>query len=161
MCATFEKWARPFPKRIIQRSETVALKWNWLHFSEPLSQYHFIVQECWSTINDGINLSSLLTYTNLIVHESLQALDKFVLVPLINILLPEKNKTTKRKLWLICKQPGPIKITPRWDVIGDHLLFLVQQLLQSIQKKTKTLMTEVMNPTRKNTHKEKQLPNIQ
>ena len=39
------------------------------------------------------------------------------------------------------------------NFIGDHLLSLVQQLLQSIQKKTKTLMTEVVNPTKEKTHK--------
>lgn len=43
------------------------------------------------------------------------------------------------------------KITHRWDIIGDHSLFLVQKLLQSIQEKTKTLMTKVINPTRKKT----------
>lgn len=42
-------------------------------------------------------------------------------------------------------------ITHRWDITGDHLLFLVQKLLQSIQEKTKTLMTKVINPTRKKT----------
>lgn len=43
-----------------------------------------------------------------------------------------------------------------------YSLFLVQQLLQSLQKKAQTLMTEVIHPTRKkNTHQKKQLHDIQ
>lgn len=99
---------------------------------------------------------SLLTFTNLIVHESLQALDEFMLVPFINIFLPEKTKLTQ---WLHEQNLELYKWHVR-DVIGDHSLFLVQQLLQSIQKQAKTLMTKVINPTRKktNTHKN-ELPN--
>lgn len=41
--------------------------------------------------------------------------------------------------------------------MGDHLLFLVQQLLQSIQKQAKTLMTKVINPTRKKTNTNQKL----
>lgn len=50
-----------------------------------------------------------------------------------------------------------------WDVIRDHLLFLIQQLLQRFQQKTKTLMTEIINPTRKKTERctKSQLHNIQ
>lgn len=38
-----------------------------------------------------------MTHTNLIVHESFQALDKFMLVPFIDTLLPETKKTLKSK----------------------------------------------------------------
>lgn len=100
---------------------------------------------------------SSLTHTNLIVHESLQALDKFMLVAFINILLPEKN--IGKDIVIARIEPGIIKITQRWEVIGDHLLFLVQQLLQSIQKKAETLMTEVINPTRKKTQTHKKISN--
>lgn len=34
-------------------------------------------------------------------------------------------------------------------MIADHSLFLVKKLLQRIQQKAETLMTEVINPTRK------------
>ena len=48
------------------------------------------------------------------------------------------NRTWKNKLknaqWL--------------DVTEDHSLLLVQELLQSIQEKAETLMTEIINPTR-------------
>lgn len=44
---------------------------------------------------------SLLTYTNLIVHESLQALNEFMLVPFINILLPEKQDKKKKKCRIV------------------------------------------------------------
>lgn len=40
------------------------------------------------------------------------------------------------------------------DTLSDHLLFLVQKLLQSIQEKAETLVTKVINPTeRTNTYK--------
>lgn len=37
----------------------------------------------------------------------------------------------------------------RWNVIADHSLFLVKKPLQRIQQKAETLVTEVINPTRK------------
>lgn len=41
----------------------------------------------------------LLTHTDLIVHERFQALNEFMLVPLINTLLPaKKEKTNEKKL---------------------------------------------------------------
>lgn len=39
-----------------------------------------------------------LTCTNLIVHERFQALNEFMLVPLINTLLPAKKEKTNKKL---------------------------------------------------------------
>lgn len=42
----------------------------------------------------------------------------------------------------------------RWNMIADHSLFLVKKLLQRIQQKAETLMTEVINPTRKQTNTE-------
>lgn len=39
-----------------------------------------------------------LTPTNLIVHERFQALNEFMLVPLINTLLPAKKEKTNKKL---------------------------------------------------------------
>lgn len=44
-----------------------------------------------------------------------------------------------------------------WGVIEDHSLFLVQQLLQGVQKKAKPLVTKVINPTRKKTTNTQQL----
>lgn len=122
---------------------------------------NFLTQVYWhekySIINELYGLSFLsMTHTNLIVHESFQALDKFMLVPFIDTLLPETKKHRKVNFdymiipWNDKKQTKK-KITHRWDIIGDHLLFLVQKLLQSIQEKTKTLMTKVINPTRKKT----------
>lgn len=37
----------------------------------------------------------------------------------------------------------------RWKMIADHSLFLVKKLLQGIQQEAETLVTEVINPTRK------------
>lgn len=61
-----------------------------------------------------------------------------------------KKKEKKKAQWL--------------DVIEDHSLLLVQVLLQSIQEKAETLMTEVINPTREKreqTNQKNQSPNIQ
>lgn len=35
----------------------------------------------------------------------------------------------------------------REDILREHSLFLVQQLFQSIQEKTETLMAKVIHPT--------------
>lgn len=38
----------------------------------------------------------MLTHTNLVVHERFQALNKFVLVPFVNTLLPANEKKKKK-----------------------------------------------------------------
>lgn len=40
-------------------------------------------------------------------------------------------------------------------MIADHSLFLVKKPLQRIQQEAETLMTEVINPTRKKEHRNK------
>lgn len=71
------------------------------------------------------------TYTNLIVHEGLQALDEFMLVPFINILL--SGKKNEKDMVIKFAELGAMKMTQKCGVKGDYSLFLVQQLLQSIQ----------------------------
>lgn len=76
----------------------------------------------------------------------------------LSILSCLKKKNTLKRLYEQRKCKNGIRITEIWwDVMRDHSLFLVKQLLQSIQKETETLMTEVINPTRKKarTNKEK------
>lgn len=113
-------------------------------------QYHFTLQVQYTDIKRDHELInqldeslSLSTLTNLVVHECLQALDKFMLVPFINTLLPKKGKKDMVIIWT---ETGDINMT--CDVKADNSLFLVQELLQSIQKKPKTLMTKVIDPTR-------------
>lgn len=116
MCVTFEKWARPSQKRIIKGL------WAWngkISFTSPShyaksvrvrNQMRLRIPITWGTIwryrskgrpgLDGYQRAQMPIrdkiiqwfYTNLIVHESLQALDEFVLVPFVNVLLPEKKK---------------------------------------------------------------------
>lgn len=62
---------------------------------------------------------SSLTHTNLIVHESFQALDEFVLVSFINILLPRKKTNIKQEIAMTWKEHQQNLERQQW--FGDEM----------------------------------------
>lgn len=125
-------------------------------------QYHFIVQVYWHGVHYLMNQLCGSSFLHWLIQTLLfmKAFKHWISLCWFRLsIFSCLKKRSKRILWLHEQNLVLYKLHRDGKSWGDHSLFLVQQLLQSIQKKAKTLMTKVINPTRKKTQTHKQISN--
>lgn len=107
----------------------------------------FLSLKSWQT-PASISLFFLtMTHTNLVVHEGFQALNKFVLVPFINTLLPENSRRTN----LITTQSGTQK---KWKIfhVNTHC-FLSSSFSRASRRRPRPSWPKLLTQLYKDTYK--------